>query len=161
MGGAAWSLTKLFQTVGPVLPQRVLQAGGPEGNTAAVQVCGGRGDFWGFFSFFSDSWSVRSWKMDALSWSLCLAQATVEAGTAGNGLQGTLCSAAGLRFPLELFQATWLYSWGTVGKTRSQEVIKSHYYYLLLVNIYAMVMSGGASQAVSPSLFVSTRPFKG
>jgi len=64
-----------------------------------------------FFNLFSDSWSgVRSWKMDALNWSLCLAQATAEVGTAGNGLQGTLCSAAALCFPLELFQDAWLYS---------------------------------------------------
>lgn len=48
---------------------------------------------------------------------------------------------------------------GTVGKTRSQEVIKSHYYYLLLVNISAMVMWGGASQvlAVSASRSLSQR----
>lgn len=98
--------------------------------------------------------------MEALNWSLCIAQATAEVGTAGNGLQGTLCLAAVLCFPLELFQDAWLFSWGTVRKTRSQEVIKSHYYYLLLVNIYEMVTSGGVSQvlAVSPSLFISAEP---
>lgn len=80
-------------------------------------------------------------------------QATAEVGTAGNGLQGTLCLAAVLCFPLELFQDKWLFSCGTVGKTRSQEVIKSHYYYLLLVNISTIVISIGASQvlAISPS----------
>lgn len=115
-----------------------------------------KGFFFFFFNVFSDSWGMRSHKMDALNWSLCLAQATAEVGTAGDGLQGTLCLAAALCFPLELFQDAWLYSWGTVGKTRSQEVIKSHYYYLSLVNICAMVMSGGVSQvpAVSPSLVV-------
>lgn len=89
-----------FQTVGLVLLQCALQAWGPQGNTAAVQLRGGRGrnDFFFFFSFFSDSWSVRSWKIDALNWSLCLAPATAGVGTAGNGLQGTLCLAAVL-FP--------------------------------------------------------------
>lgn len=98
--------------------------------------------------------------MDTLDWSLCLAEATAEVGTAGNGFQGTLSLALALCFPVELFQDAWLFSWGTIGKIRSQEVIKSHYYYLLLVNIYAVVMSGGASQilAVSPSLFISAEP---
>lgn len=63
-----------FQTVGLVLLQRALQAWGPQGNPAAVQSRGGKGRR-DFFSFFSDSWSVRSWKIDALNWSLCLAPA--------------------------------------------------------------------------------------
>lgn len=67
-GGAAWLLMKQFQTVGPVLPQCSLRAWGPQGTPAAVQVCGGgeREREGIFFSSFSDSWSVRSWEMDAL-----------------------------------------------------------------------------------------------
>lgn len=110
-GGAAWLLTKQFQFVGLVLPQFSLRARGPRGTTAAVQVCGGRereGIFL-FFGSFSDSWSVRSWGMDALKSSLCLAEATAEVGTAGNGLWGTLCAAAAPCFPLELFQEAWLF----------------------------------------------------
>lgn len=78
----------------------------------------------------------------------------MEVGTAGNGLRGTPCAAAAPCFPLELFQEAWLFSWGIGGKTRSQEVIKSHYCYLLLVNISAVLVCGGASQvlAVSASL---------
>lgn len=41
-GGAAWLLTKQFQSVGPVLLQCSLRARGPGGTTAAMQVCGGR-----------------------------------------------------------------------------------------------------------------------
>lgn len=88
IGGAAWLFTKQFQSVGPVLPQCSLRAQGPRGTTAAVQVCAGRergGNFF-FSSSFSDSWSVRSWERDALKQSLCLAEASVEGGTAGNGL---------------------------------------------------------------------------
>lgn len=83
----------------------------------------------------------------------------MEVGTAGNGLAGTLCAAAAPCFPLEPFQEAWLFSWGAEGKTRSQEVIKSHYCYLLLVNISAVVMWGGASQvlAVSASRSLSLR----
>jgi len=83
---------------------------------------------------------------------------STEAGAAVPG-GGTGRRAAAPRFPLEPFQFAWLYSCGTVSKSRSQEVVKPHYYSLLLVNIYAVVMSHGSGQvpAVSPALCTSAQ----